>query len=94
LSASNEWFEYHLTPQGWVDGSEKIDFSGVKEKEPPADRVLTLRFHEYMSSGFSPIDKWCDEQFRHEDKLLVNKLLEQFGEVPRQFKKSDYPKRR
>jgi hypothetical protein len=91
MSASNEWFEYHLTPQGWVTGSEKIDFSGIKGKDIPTDRVLTLRFNEYMSSSFSTMDKWCDEQYRHEDESLVNRLVKQFGESPGRYKKSEYP---
>ena len=93
MSASNEWFEYHLTPQGWVDGSEKIDFAGLKKKEIPDDRVLTLRFHEYLSSPFSTIDKWYDEQWRHEDEDLINDLIKQFGEMPEHYRKSGYDKR-
>ena len=56
MSASNEWSEYHLTPNGWVEGSEKLDFSRT-ERPAPADRVLTVRQHDYLSSSFSKLDQ-------------------------------------
>jgi len=38
MSASKEWTEWHLTPTGWVRGSEKVDYQGVAysgERERP-----------------------------------------------------------
>ena len=93
MSASNEWFKYHLTPRGWIAGSEKIDFAGLKEKEIPDDRVLTLCFHEYLSSPFSTMDKWYKEMWRHEDEALINDLIRQFGELPESYLNSGYSKR-
>jgi len=58
MSASNEWFEYHLTSSGWVCGSQRLDFAGIKEKETPEGRVLTVRFYEYLSSVYSKPDLW------------------------------------
>ncbi len=91
MSLSNEWFEYHLTSSGWIEGTEKIDFAGIQEKDIPNDRVLTLHFHEYLSSRFSKMDKWYTEIWRHPDSSLVNKLIKQFGGKPKSF--LDYPKR-
>ncbi len=93
MSLSNEWFEYHLTTQGWVEGSEKIDFAGLKEKELPEDRVLTLHFHEHQSSSFSPMERWYDEQWRHEDEKLVSDSINTYGEMPEHYQKSNYAKR-
>jgi hypothetical protein len=93
MSASNEWFEYHLTPNGWIEGSEKIDFAGIKEKKVPDDKVLTLRFHEYMSSTFSPVDKWYEETYRHGEDGLVEDLTKKFGELPGSYKETEYNKR-
>jgi hypothetical protein len=45
MTASREWTEYHLTPAGWMRGSEKTDFD-QNEVTPPADRVLTMRYVE------------------------------------------------
>ena len=58
MSASNEWEEWHLTPTGWVPGSEQIDFVGVKQVAPPSDRVLTNGYHEKQSSTFSKLDRY------------------------------------
>jgi len=93
MSASNEWFEYHLTVRGWINGSEKLDVVGIKEKQLPHDRVLTLRFHDYLSSSFSGMDRWYEEQFRSEDDYLVNELLNKFGEIPEYCKHYNYYKR-
>ena len=88
MSASNEWFEYHLTPDGWVDGSEKVDFSGVHIKEAPENRVLTLKFHEYLSSPFSKMDTWYTETWRHSDNNLIEKLIKKFGSKPERYGES------
>src|SRR5574343_541972 len=29
MAASSEWTEWHLTPRGWVRGSDQRDFAGV-----------------------------------------------------------------
>jgi len=85
MSASNEWFEHHLTPNGWVDGTEKLD-SGLREAVIPEDRVLTLCFHEYLSSPFSKIELWYSEKWRHQNNDLVRMLTEKYGEIPGAYK--------
>jgi len=92
MSASNEWFEFHLTPNGWVKGSERFDF-GLEEKIAPNDRVLTLRFYEYMSSPFSSISKYREKLYHHENNELVNSLVDRFGELPKNYEESEYPER-
>lgn len=82
MSASNEWWELHLTPRGWVDGSEKMDFSPLKEVEPPADRVLTVRHREHQSSIYSRNDVEDSETYRSTDAKLVAELLARFGARP------------
>lgn len=52
MSLSNEWFEYHLTPAGWIAGTEKLD-SGTRNVPVPTDRVLTVQFHDSRSSIYS-----------------------------------------
>jgi hypothetical protein len=82
MSASNEWFEYHLTPNGWVDGSEKIDFAGTKSREVPEDRVLTVEFRDYLSSTFSKPELTVSVTWRHENSQLVTSLLDKHGKEP------------
>lgn len=60
MSASNEYFEYHLTPGGWVDGSQKIDFQGRTERPTPTDTLLTVCFREFMASAYSGLQLTAD----------------------------------
>lgn len=83
MALSKEWFEHHLTPKGWVTGSEKIDFGGTKLKEPPKDKVLTVRLHERMASAFSKIEEWHTVEWRHDDEQKIKKLTKKFGELPK-----------
>ncbi|AZT82117.1 MAG: hypothetical protein FH752_18770 [Marinobacter adhaerens] len=85
MSASKEWTEWHLTPTGWVRGSEKVDYQGVTTVEPPADRVLTCEYQEYLSSSFSSMDKGASVLWESEDKEKVAQLLKQFGECPQRL---------
>jgi hypothetical protein len=82
MAASNEWFEYHLTPRGWELGSNKTDFAS-EDKDPPPDRVLTVRLSEYLSSSFSKMDRGHEELWRSPDSERVATLMEQFGSSPR-----------
>ena len=63
MSASHEWSLWHLTPRGWEQGSWKIDFGDVHKKETPPDRVLTCGYHEKMSSVFSNMAIYVDEEW-------------------------------
>lgn len=81
MSASHEWTEWHLTPAGWVRGTEKEDFRTV-EREPPPDRVLSCRYHDYLSSPFSKPDRYVREEWRGGDKALIEQLLKQYGACP------------
>jgi hypothetical protein len=82
MSASHEWSEYHLTPEGWKSGSEQQDFAGVQTVPPPSDRVLTCRFHERQSSIYSSLDRWVDEVWRSEDAEAIEELLKKYGPCP------------
>ncbi|HVO60352.1 MAG TPA: hypothetical protein VMT53_05420 [Terriglobales bacterium] len=82
MAASNEWTEWHLTPRGWERGSEREDGPGIKEKPAPADRVLTYRWKEYLSSVFSTMDRTSQELWRSDDEAAIKVLLEKFGDPP------------
>ena len=83
MSASNEWTEWHLTPGGWVRGTEKTDFkSSTVYKDSPEDRVLTCTFHEKIPSIYSKAHRWVDEDWRSDNEDEVKRLLEQYGACP------------
>jgi hypothetical protein len=82
MPVNNNWFEYHLTPMGWISGSEGNNYLEIKEKIIPKDRVLILRFYEILSSPFSKLDKWYTEHWRHEDTAKINVNIEIYGEMP------------
>lgn len=81
VAASDEIFQYHLTPDGWKEGSSKIDFSGWQKQPVPDDRLLTVGFREYMSSGFSGLDQTAEVETFAEDKAIAE-ALEKFGGDP------------
>jgi hypothetical protein len=82
MSASYEWTEWHLTPAGWIRGSERTDFSKTI-KEPPTDRVLTVTYTD-ENSGYSAHQSHS-EDWRGEDADSVAALLEQYGPAPKQL---------
>jgi len=83
MSASDEWTEYHLTPNGWISGSSKYDFGSENKVDEPPDRVLTCRFRATMSSGFSnKIDKSVTEIWRSNDANVVAMLVKKYGNCP------------
>ena len=87
MSASNEWFEYHLTPDGWVKGSEEVDIGGVTEREVPPNVIISLTFHERMSSIYSTPERWYDTEKGNceipEEKL--HELYKKYGRVPKGY---------
>jgi hypothetical protein len=82
MSASDEIDEMHLTSNGWVQGSTKLDFAGWTHRDPPADRLLTAKFREYMSSTFSRMEMTADvTKFTSDADILV--ALQDQGVEPR-----------
>lgn len=83
MAASNEWTEWHLTPRGWVMGSEKDDFKGLTHREKPDDCVMTAKHSEYAGSVHSRLDRTDETTWKHSDVDLVESLLKQYGPAPR-----------
>ena len=81
MSASDEEFQYHLTPTGWVKGSDKIDISGWRKRPIPEDRLVTVGFCEYLSSGFSRLELTAEiETFASDDEIAD--ALKKHGSKP------------
>lgn len=74
MSASDEIDEMHLTSGGWVQGSQKLDFSGWTRVDAPADSLLTVRFREYMSSVFASMELTASESRIGSDEQILAAL--------------------
>jgi hypothetical protein len=90
MSASNEWTEWHLTPNGWVAGSVKTDFAEA-DFPTPKDTVMSCTYSEYMASAFSRLEKNVTVGLKSKDTALIQSLLKKFGECPQRI---DPPKER
>ncbi len=82
MSASHEFTEWHLTPDGWKEGTRVVDVAGGQRVEPPSDRVLTCCYHEKLPSMYGKMDRWVEEIWRSPDSAAVAELLEMYGECP------------
>jgi len=81
MAASNEWTEYHLTQNGWEEGTNKTDFS-MKTRLLPTGRVLTKRYEEFMGSSFSNLSCTTSELWNCGDNNKIELLIEKFGDCP------------
>lgn len=79
--SSREYTEYHLTPNGWVKGTTQTDFNRIERPVPP-DRVLTQIYEEFLSSGYSPMDKTVGTIWSKGEGELEDELLRKFGPCP------------
>ncbi|HEY3821758.1 MAG TPA: hypothetical protein VGL81_31540 [Polyangiaceae bacterium] len=82
MAMSDEWTEWHLTPRGWERGSDQVDGGGGRRRDPPSDRVLTSRFHEYWGGVSSEVSRTNEVEWRGGDASLIETLLKQFGPAP------------
>jgi hypothetical protein len=82
MSASNEWTEWHLTPDGWKRGTEKDDFKRVDRKAPD-DRVLTVVYREFLSSVYSTTDESLETIWKSSDAKTIATLQAKFGPPPK-----------
>ena len=81
MSGNQEWWEFHLTPKGWIRGSERLA-DGAKERPIPPDRLLTIRQHEHAPSAYAPPKTWSAIVWRHGDTRAIATMREQYGTMP------------
>jgi hypothetical protein len=81
MSASDEWTEYHLTPNGWVVGTDKTDFGATEVVARPSDAVLTVTFREQFN-GYGPPLRTFREDWRSKDERRIEALVTRFGSKP------------
>jgi hypothetical protein len=63
-----DWHEAHLTPGGWRDGTYRSDKGYIFERQPPADRLMTVRHFECIPADPSPaLREWSEIVWRTEN---------------------------
>jgi hypothetical protein len=82
MAGSEEWQERHLTPDGWISGSCKVDGQGRTDVDPPANRVLTVRYEEIWSIDMPSIKKRTIVMWEGKDQDVTQELLAKYGEAP------------
>jgi len=80
MAADLEWSEWHLTPHGWIAGTENTGTSLV-ERAIPESRVFSLQYIDEHSGYGRSIVRW-QEQWRSSDPVLIATLTAKFGSRP------------
>ncbi|MCA9818878.1 MAG: hypothetical protein KC652_27475 [Cyanobacteria bacterium HKST-UBA01] len=81
MSLSSEHFDHHLTPTGWVLGTEHLDFC-TNKVEIPEDALLTVQEHRKISHWMADEDVWITEMWRSNDTEAVDAAIAKFGPRP------------
>ena len=88
MALSSEWTEWHLTPDGWVEGSSQIDPGRIISVDPPNNRLLTVKIEEEIPNivpgeqGFNNfnVEKDVREIWRASGQdIQIEELLTQYG---------------
>ena len=83
---SDEYYIMHLTPHGWVEGTEKTA-RGTVERPVPGDVVFSLTFHETVSGILSQPEQWVDVRYRIDASSGMLKILfATYGKLPERFR--------
>ena len=71
---SDEYYIMHLTPYGWVEGTEKTA-NGMVFRPMPEETAMTLVFHETVNSILSQPEHWVDVKYYVDSKSDILKIL-------------------
>ena len=82
---SDEYYIMHLTPHGWVEGTEKTA-RGMVERSVPDDVVFSLTFHETVSGILSHPEQRVDMKYQTDVSSGMLKILfATYGKLPKSF---------
>ena len=83
---SDEYYIMHLTPHGWMEGTEKT-VDGMVERPIPDSTVLSLTFHETVSGILSKPEQWVDVKYQIDSSSDMLKILfATYGKLPERFR--------
>ena len=82
---SDEYFIMHLTPHGWVEGTEKTA-NGLVIRPLPDSVVFSLTFQETVRSILSMPEQSIDVKYHVDSKSDMLKILfATYGKLPERF---------
>ena len=82
---SDEYFIMHLTPLGWVEGTEKTT-NGLVVRPLPDSIVFSLTFHETVSGILSMPEQRVDVKYHVDSKSDMLKIsFATYGKLPERF---------
>jgi hypothetical protein len=84
MAIRKEWTEWHLTPQGWEQGSTRREGRGNEWRDEPADRLLSYQHIEIHGSAGHP-KITTEETWRTKDTAALQQLeaaLARYGAAP------------
>ncbi len=82
---SDEYYTMHLTPHGWVEGTEKTA-RGTVERPVPDEAVFSLIFHEMVSGILGHPEQRVDVKYRTDALSGILKILfSTYGKLPKRF---------
>ena len=85
IMLSDEYYIMHLTPHGWVEGTEKTA-RGTVERPVPDDAVFSLTFHETVRGLLSQKEQWVEAKYRIGCSSDILKILfATYGKIPKRF---------
>ena len=83
---SDEYYIMHLTPHGWIDGTEKTA-GGMVIRSMPDSTVFTLTFHETVNGILSLPIQSVDVKYRIDGSSDMLKILfATYGKLPERFR--------
>jgi hypothetical protein len=78
-----DWFEAHLTPRGWRYGTEIRDTGYKLPKEPPTDRLMTVRCFECTPANPNRApQEWSEIHWRTNNVEALEKAQDRWGVLP------------
>ncbi len=79
MSFTSEYFDYHLTPTGWVNGSTKEEYDS-QTVDIPTNRLITVQEHVYQGSFYSQESVNVTEIWRSTDAEAVAAAVAIYGD--------------
>jgi hypothetical protein len=78
-----DWHEAHLTPRGWWYGTDLSDKGYIFEKEPPTDRLMTVRRFECIPTDPNRVPQdWSEIRWLTDDVQALERAQARWGVLP------------